>query len=230
LDERSALNPVSLYARAKIGAEQILRGLNDSEFHPVILRFATVYGLSPRPRFDVVVNLLTAKAVCQGEITIFGGDQWRPFVHVMDAAQAIVLSLEAPLVSVKAGAFNVGSDDQNYTISQIGELIHCLIPGTKVVNKGDDTDLRNYHVSFARIQRGLGFKAQFTVADGVKEIEAAVRKGEIKDYRDFVYNNYQTLSDASNLLSARSRHISNLYEVPPALETETLPFARVRSA
>jgi len=230
LDERSALNPVSLYARAKIGAEQILRGLNDSEFHPVILRFATVYGLSPRPRFDVVVNLLTAKAVCQGEITIFGGDQWRPFVHVMDAAQAIVLSLEAPLVSVKAGSFNVGSDEQNYTIAQIGELIHRVIPDTKVVNRGDDTDQRNYHVSFARIRRELGFKAQFTVEDGVKEIEAAVRKGEIKNYQDFAHNNYQTLSDAGNLLSARSRHISNLYEVPPAPETETLPFVRVRSA
>jgi nucleoside-diphosphate-sugar epimerase len=229
LDERSVLNPVSLYARAKIGAEQILRGLNDTEFHPVILRFATVYGLSPRPRFDVVVNLLTAKAVCEGEITIFGGDQWRPFVHVADAAQAIVLSLEAPLVSVKGGAFNVGSDEQNYTISQVGELIQRLVPNTKVVHQGKDVDRRNYHVSFVRIQRGLGFRPQFTVEDGIKEIEAAVRKGEIKNYQDFAYNNYQTLSDVTNLISARSRHISNLYAVPPALETDGLPLVQAPS-
>jgi nucleoside-diphosphate-sugar epimerase len=97
LDERSALNPVSLYARTKIDSERVLLALDDARFAPVILRFGTIYGISPRPRFDLVINLLTAKATCEKRITIFGGGQWRPFIHVDDAAEAILKCLEVPL-------------------------------------------------------------------------------------------------------------------------------------
>lgn len=214
VDERSALNPVSVYARAKIGSEQTLLGLNGPNFHPVILRLATVYGRSPRPRFDLVINLLTAKAVCDGEITIFGGDQWRPFVHVADVAQAILLCLAAPLASVKAGVFNVGSDEQNYTITQVGELIHRIIPQTRLVNHGNDADERDYHVSFARIRRELGFKPDYTVEDGVREIEAALRARQIENYQDKRYSNYMTLRDPANFLSISSRNITELYAAP----------------
>jgi nucleoside-diphosphate-sugar epimerase len=211
LDERSTLNPVSLYAQAKIGSEHTLLELNGPDFHPAILRFATVYGLSPRPRFDLVVNLLAAKAVCDGEITIFGGEQWRPFVHVADVAQAITLCLTAPLVNVKARVFNVGADEQNYTISQVGQLVQRVVPEAKLINQGDGQDQRSYHVSFARIRHELGFKPRFTVEDGIQEIVTELRTGHIKDYGERRFSNYKTLSDPSNHLGIRSRRIIELY-------------------
>jgi len=220
-DERSALKPVSLYARAKIGSEQTLLALNGPDFHPVILRLSTVFGHSFRPRFDLVVNFLTAKAVRDGEITIFGGEQWRPFVHVADVAQAIVLCVEAPLVSVKARIFNVGSDEQNYTINQVGELIHGIVPQARVVNVEGNGDRRDYRVSFSRIRRELGFKARYSVEDGVREIHAALMDGKIGDYQDRCYSNYKTLSDPGNHLTIRSRHINALY-APQSQATESV--------
>jgi len=177
----------------------------------VILRLGTVYGLSLRPRFDLVINLLAAKAECDGEITVFGGDQWRPFVHVEDVARAIILSLEGPISSVKGGIFNVGSDEQNYTISDLGKLIQGLIPKARLINQGSDTDKRDYRVSFAKIRRELGFVPHHRVEDGVREVAAALRSGQIEDYRAARYSNYKTLSDSSNYLSIRSRHINGVY-------------------
>jgi nucleoside-diphosphate-sugar epimerase len=215
VDERSELSPVSLYARAKIGSEQALLALNGPNFHPVILRLATVYGSSPRPRFDLVVNLLTAKAVCEGEITIFGGEQWRPFVHVADVGQAIVCCLAAPLACVKAEVFNVGSDEQNYTITEVGELIHRLIPQARLVNQGNGADHRDYHVSFARIRRELDFKPYHTLEDGIRQIETALRSGQIQNYQDKRYSNYLTLRYPANFRTISSRSINEIYA--PAL-------------
>jgi nucleoside-diphosphate-sugar epimerase len=198
LDERSALNPVSLYAQTKIDSERILLELADPTFAPTILRFSTIYGLSPRPRFDLVVNLLTAKAVREGKITVFGGDQWRPFVHVDDAAYAVQLALQAPLALVEGETFNVGSDAQNYTINQIGELIHRLIPSAQLVQQGSDVDKRNYRVSFAKIARVLNFEPRHTGEDGVHEIQAALEDGKIGDYYDRAFNNHSFLISEDN--------------------------------
>ncbi|MBA3468094.1 MAG: NAD-dependent epimerase/dehydratase family protein [Herpetosiphonaceae bacterium] len=198
LDERSALKPVSLYAQTKLDSERILLELAGATFAPTILRFATIYGLSPRPRFDLVVNLLTAKAVREGKITVFGGDQWRPFVHVDDAAYAVQLALQAPLELVKGEIFNVGSDSQNYTITQIGELIHRLIPDAQLVQQGNDIDKRNYRVSFAKIARLLHFAPRHTVEDGVREIQAALANGQIGDYYDRAFNNHSFLISEDN--------------------------------
>jgi nucleoside-diphosphate-sugar epimerase len=211
LDERSALNPVSLYARTKIDSERVLLALNDDRFAPIILRFATVYGLSPRPRFDLVVNLLAAQAVCEKRIIIFGGNQWRPFIHVNDAAEAILKCLEAPLHAVKGQIFNVGSDDQNYQIAQLGDLIKKLIPDVEVIRQGDDTDRRNYRVSFAKIRKHLGFTPRYTVADGILEIKAAIEAGRIRDYRDARYSNYKTLSNEDNITLIRRTRMTSLY-------------------
>jgi nucleoside-diphosphate-sugar epimerase len=211
LDERSALNPVSLYARTKIDSERVLLALNDDCFAPVILRFATVYGLSPRPRFDLVVNLLAAQAVCEKRITIYGGSQWRPFIHVDDAAEAILKCLEAPLQAVKGQTFNVGSDDQNYQIDQLGDLIKGLITEVEVIRQGEDADRRNYRVSFAKIREHLGFTPRHTVVDGVLEIKAAIEDGRIRDYRDARYSNYKTLSNEGNITLIRRTQITSLY-------------------
>lgn len=211
LNEKSGLKPVSLYARAKIASEKALLALKEPNFHPVILRFATVFGLSHRPRFDLVINLLTAKAVKEGQITIFGGDQWRPFVHVADVARAIVKCIEAPLESIDRQIMNVGSDEQNYTIAQIGDLIQRLIPTARLVTREVDGDKRDYHVSFEKIRRQLNFTPRYTVEDGIREIEAALMEGRIIDYQDMRYSNYRTLSDADNQQKIRSTHIPEFY-------------------
>ncbi len=189
-------------------SERVLLALNDDRFAPVILRFGTVYGLSPRPRFDLVINLLAAKATCEKRITIFGGDQWRPFIHVDDVAQAIFKCLEAPLQAVKGQTFNVGSDDQNYQITQLGDLIKELIPDAQVIHQGEDVDRRNYRVSFAKIQKHLGFTPRHTVAEGILEIKAAI--------------NYKTLSEEGHAALIRHTRMTPLYagglaEVQPSL-------------
>jgi nucleoside-diphosphate-sugar epimerase len=194
LDERSALNPVSLYARTKIDSERILLALNDDRFAPIILRFATVYGLSPRPRFDLVVNRLAAQAVCEKRITIFGGNQWRPFIHVDDAAEAILKCLEVPLHVIKGQVLNVGSDNQNYKIAQLGDIIKELIPDVEVIHQGEEIDKRNYRVSFTKIQKLLGFYPRRTIAEGILEIKTAIESGLIQDYHDSRYSNHEILS------------------------------------
>jgi len=211
LEERSALNPVSLYACTKIDSERVLLALNYDRFAPIILRFGTVYGLSPRPRFDLVINLLAAQAICEKSITIFGGDQWRPFIHVDDAAEAILKCLEAPLHAVKGQIFNVGCDDQNYRVAQLGDLIKELIPDVQVVHKGEDGDQRNYRVSFAKIRKHLGFTPRHTVREGILEIKAAIESGRFRDYRDPCYSNYKTLSEEDNATLTRHTRITPLY-------------------
>ncbi|HEX5083004.1 MAG TPA: NAD(P)-dependent oxidoreductase [Blastocatellia bacterium] len=193
LDEYSELNPVSLYARSKIASERVLMSLSDSNFAPTVLRFGTIYGLSGRTRFDLVVNLLTAKALVEGQITIRGGDQWRPFVHVHDAALAVFKTLEAPFSLVKNQTFNVGSNEQNYTIYQIGKIINQFVPSARIIDQGPDTDRRNYRVNFNKIRDLLGFAPVWVVEKGVTQVIEAVKSGKIKDYRDPRYSNVKFL-------------------------------------
>ena len=211
LDEHSALNPLSLYARTKIASEDLLLSLNDDPFAPIILRFGTIYGCSPRPRFDLVVNLLAAKATCEGSVAIFGGEQWRPFVHVDDAAEAILCCLKAPLDSVKGETFNVGCDEENYRIAQLGDIVEELFPDVDVVHTNEDVDLRDYHVSFAKIRKLLGFAPRHTVRDGILEIKEAIEDGRIGDYRDQCYSNYKTLRDENNGGLIRHTRMNVLY-------------------
>jgi nucleoside-diphosphate-sugar epimerase len=206
LDERSELNPVSLYARSKIASEKVLRKMADDRFSPVILRLGTIYGLSGRPRFDLVVNLLTAKAFVDHEITIFGGDQWRPFLHVDDAARAILTALEAPLNVVRNQIFNVGSNEQNYTIRQIGETILTHVPDAQVINKGDDVDRRNYWVNFTKIQKTLGFVPKWTVEQGVDQVIQALQSGRVRDYKDARYSNVKFLTEEGIYRLARNEN------------------------
>lgn len=194
LDERSELRPVSLYARTKIASERVLLKMGDEHFTPIILRFGTIYGLSGRPRFDLVVNLLAAKAVTEGEITIFGGNQWRPFVHVEDAARAILLALEAPAGLVHNQIFNVGSNEQNYTINQVGEIIQRLVPTARIIHNDENPDRRNYWVNFNKIRDVLGFQPQWTLEQGILQVIEALRSGKIKDYRDPLYSNVKFLT------------------------------------
>lgn len=214
LNERSLLNPVSLYARSKIASERVLSKMADELFAPVILRFGTIYGLSGRTRFDLVVNLLTAKAVTEKHITVFGGDQWRPFVHVDDAALAVLKALEAPLFAVRNRIFNVGSNEQNYTIQQVGELVQRSVPSARLTSMGSDSDNRNYRVDFSLIHNTLGFTPQWTVEQGIKQVIDAFNMGKIHDYKDARYSNVKFLSEdtATRLIRSESRWAYDLLD------------------
>ena len=203
LDERSSLNPVSIYARSKIASERVLSSMAGSSFGPTSLRFGTIYGLSGRTRFDLVVNLLTAKAMTERLITIFGGNQWRPFVHVDDAAEAVLRTIEAPMSLVRNQIFNVGSDEQNYTIQQVGEIIARLVPNSELVSEGSDTDTRNYKVSFAKLSKTLGFAPRWSIEQGVQQVIAAIESGAVLDYRDSKYSNVKFLGDEGASLLMR---------------------------
>jgi nucleoside-diphosphate-sugar epimerase len=195
LDEDSALAPVSLYARTKADSERLLNELASDAFCPTSFRFGTFYGLSPRPRFDLVVNLLAAKAVRDGSISIFGGTQWRPFIHVEDGADAIVRCLEAPLDVVRGQAYNVGSEDQNHTLGEIAELIRSMRAGVEVNYEEAAETEANYRVSFAKIQRDLGFVPGQNLETGIREVMDAVESEALGDYRQDRYSNHKTLTN-----------------------------------
>lgn len=195
LSEDSATNPISLYARMKLNSENILREMSDENFLPTILRLSTVYGYSPRPRFDLVVNTLTAKAITEGEITIFGGDQWRPNVHVADVAKAIILVLEADLNKVGNQVFNVGHESQNYILNQLGQLIREEIPSAKLIVEDRKIDKRNYKASFRKIAKVLNYAPDYDIKQGVRELVDAFKKGKIKDYKDPIFSNVDFLQN-----------------------------------
>jgi nucleoside-diphosphate-sugar epimerase len=190
LDETSALNPVSLYARMKIKSEEALGRLADESaaFSPTILRLATVFGLSPRPRFDLVVNRMTAHAVREGKVTVRGGSQWRPNVHVDDVARAVMAVVRAPLDAVRGRVLNVGDDGLNYRIGDLGELIAAEVPGARVEVVPEDGERRDYRVSFARIRSLLDYKAEHSIQDGVRELREFLETGAV-DFRGPEFSN-----------------------------------------
>ncbi len=189
LTEKSPLSPVSLYARMKTESERALLNLADGFFSPTILRLATVFGISPRMRFDLVVNTLTMKAVQENKITLFGGDQWRPNVHVSDVARAIISVLEAPLTQISGEIFNVGSNENNFTVSQLGEFVKLAVPAAKLILEEKKGDTRNYRVDFSKIQHALGFKALVGVQQGIQETAQALLEGKYHDPTYSIYYN-----------------------------------------
>jgi len=190
LDENSRLNPVSLYAKSKIASEFVIRQLSDSTFTPTILRFSTIFGLSGRTRFDLVINLMTANAVVENRVRVFGGDQWRPFLHVDDAAESVFLALQSPKSLVANQVFNVGDSSANKTLQQAGELIQSIVPGTELILLDADGDRRNYRVDFTKINTVLNFKANWTLEAGINQVVEAIKSGRVADYRDPKYSNF----------------------------------------
>ncbi len=184
--------PISLYAATKVDSEEALLAAESETFHPTILRFATIFGLSPRPRFDLVVNLLTAKARQEGLITIFNGEQWRPFLHVHDAAEAIARVLGAPVELVGGEIYNIGDQRLNYTLTNISELIRTVFPRTRVEHI-ENTDRRSYRVSFDKVHSQLGFECSRDVKAGILELKQAFDEGAIVDYKHPLYSNVKYL-------------------------------------
>ncbi len=169
LDENSPTGPMSLYAESNLESEALFRArLEGSGVECVLLRFATVFGVSPRMRFDLVVNLLTARALREGVVEVYGGEQWRPQVHVDDVASALLAALDHPKAAGRT--YNVGSDALNLRIGELGEAIASRFPDAKL-NVSETRDPRSYRVSFARIEDELGYRARHSIDSGVREIQ-----------------------------------------------------------
>lgn len=192
LNEKSDLNPISLYAEMKLKSERGILEIVDENFSPVILRMATLYGISPRMRFDLVVNTLTIKALKEKKITIFGGEQWRPFLHVIDAANAYIKCIESPISNIKGKIFNVTSE--NLKIKKLGQYIKEIIPNIEMNIDTKQVDKRNYNVSSNKIRNMLHYKSFFDIKKGIKEIKDAVEKeNRYNDYPHSKYINYEYL-------------------------------------
>ncbi len=190
MDEMAPLHPQSTYAQTKIHAEHYLLSVRDAMFSPCILRFATLYGLSPRMRFDLAVNIMTVKAALEHEVKVYGGEQWRPFLHVRDAARIIVQALESTASTTLPEIYNCGSETENYPLKELGQLLVREVPGVKLCFVPEEVDKRSYRVNFGRIQRDLNFQCQYRVIDGIREILATIQTGLYHDYTLPRYSNY----------------------------------------
>jgi nucleoside-diphosphate-sugar epimerase len=198
IHERSALNPVSLYARTRIMSEELL--LSQQDVDVIILRLATVCGVSPRMRFDLMVNTMTACATAQGTIRVSGAKQWRPHLHVQDAAEAFRVAVEAETTREKT--FNVGSDEQNYTVGEVAEHVAEHYPGTEIEYAPNGHDLRSYRVAFDRIRETLDFRASKTIDDAISEVGGLLTSGRVADFRHDQFHNAKWLSASGRLQGA----------------------------
>jgi len=198
IHEGSHLNPVSLYARTRIMSEELLLGQQDVDV--LILRLATVCGVSPRMRFDLMVNTMTACATAQGAIRVSGAKQWRPHLHVQDAAEAFLMAVEAK--SSREKIFNVGSDEQNYTVGEVAERVAQRYPGTQIDYAPNGHDLRSYRVAFDRIRSTIGFRASRTVDDAIAEVGGLMTSGRVPDFRQDQFHNAKWLSASGRLQGA----------------------------
>jgi nucleoside-diphosphate-sugar epimerase len=179
-------------------SEELL--LAQSDVDVLILRLATVCGVSPRMRFDLMVNTMTACATAQRTIRVSGAKQWRPHVHVQDAAEAFLRAVEAPRSAEKV--FNVGSDQQNFTVGDIAERVAARIADTHIEYAPNGHDLRSYRVCFDRIRTVLGFQPQRTVDDAIAEVDALLRTGSVPDFRHEQFHNAKWLSANGRLQGA----------------------------
>ena len=179
LDESSPFNPVTPYGVSKVMVEKDVTQLASDHFSPVFLRSATAYGVSPRLRFDLVLNNLTAWAFTTGLVYLKSdGSPWRPVVHIEDMSRAFLAALEAPRELIHNQAFNVGRTSENYRIRELAEIVAELVPGSRIEFAADaGPDKRNYRVSCEKIETTLpGYQPQWTVRKGVQELYEAYRK------------------------------------------------------
>jgi nucleoside-diphosphate-sugar epimerase len=178
-DEDRPTNPLTVYARANQAAERDVLPLADEAFSVIVLRQATIYGYSPRMRFDLAINGMTWGAWKNQVLPLMrDGTQWRPMVHVRDAARAQIFMLEAPAGAVSGRIFNVGSANNNYQLGPLAELISATLPEPARIEWYGDPDHRSYRVAFDRIE-ALGWRAELTAADGAREIQRLLEAGAL---------------------------------------------------
>lgn len=191
--EDTPLNPQSLYAETKIAGEEYLLSQKDAICAPLVFRFATLYGLSPRTRFDLIVNQFVLEAFTKRQLIIYQRGYSRSFVHIRDVVRGIIMGLEAEQSKIRGQVFNLGTDNGNYSKNDIVGYVLKRMPET-VVEYKDLTfggDMRDISVSFEKIKRVLGFETTLDIDDGVREVLYALKSGLIKDPTDDRYRNAQ---------------------------------------
>jgi nucleoside-diphosphate-sugar epimerase len=187
--EEFELAPVSLYAETKVAAELDVLAAANGGLTPTCMRLATVFGTSPRMRFDLTVNEFTRELALDQDLVVYGEQFWRPYVHVRDAARTIVAVLEAPREQVAGEVFNVGDTDENYRKLDLVELLRERFPQARVVFVHKDEDPRDYRVSFEKLRSKLGFGVERRVPDGMDEVIALLRSGLVDDPYASIYRN-----------------------------------------
>ena len=225
IDETGALNPVTAYGQSKVWSERDIAPLADERFCPTYLRPATAYGLSPRLRFDIVLNNLTAWATTKGLIYLKSdGSPWRPIVHIEDISRAFIAVLDAPAEAVRNEAFNVGMTAHNYRIRDIAEIVADVVPGCRISLAPDAApDKRSYRVSFEKIARVLPwFKPEWDARRGAVQLYEAFRSSGLT-LEEFEGPTYQRIGHikkliADEIIDRDLRHVAGKTSVRPAAE------------
>jgi nucleoside-diphosphate-sugar epimerase len=189
ITEEGTLAPVSLYAEQKVGIERALLEDDYSPLLPTCLRFATVYGVAPRMRFDLTVNEFTRDLFLGRALEVFGEQFWRPYVHVRDAARAVAHVLDQPVEKVGRQVYNVGRSGENYRKLDIVEEIRKVTDNGEVTFVQRSEDPRDYKVSFDKIYNELGFETTMTVPDGIREVIENLQQGRFDDPFGRAYRN-----------------------------------------
>ncbi len=203
LDETSEFNPVTPYGTSKVLVERDISQMASEDFSPTFLRASTAYGMSPKLRFDLVVNNLTAWAFTTGEVHLKSdGTPWRPIVHVEDIAQAYIATLEADRTLVHNRAFNVGTTSENYQIREIAAVVRDVVPGSRIgFADGAAPDVRNYRVDCNLISKTLhGFKPQWTLRRGVEQLYSAYKSTGLK-LEDFEGKKFKRIAHIKDLVA-----------------------------
>ncbi len=190
LDEFSHTGPITLYALTKLASERDLLELSSNDFRVTVLRFSTLFGLSRRMRFDLAVNAMAKRGIEKNNISVNGqGNQYRPFIHLRDAIDAMQAVLRAEPAVVRGQIFNVGGDQLNYTIQGLAEEVQAAFQNITIEHVPGNADVRSYRVRFRKITEALGFVPQRTIQDGVNEIIQAVQENVVQNIQDDRYYN-----------------------------------------
>jgi nucleoside-diphosphate-sugar epimerase len=204
LTEEASFNPVTPYGHSKVLVEQDVAKLADETFSPTFLRNATAYGVSPRLRFDLVINNLTAYAYTSGLVFLMSdGTPWRPVVHIEDISRAFIAVLKSDRDVVHNQAFNVGRNDENYRISELAEIVNDVVPGCRIeIADGAGPDKRTYRVDFGKISRVLPeFSPQWTARRGAQQLYRAYQEVDLNQ-DDFEGPRYRRIDHIKELLDS----------------------------
>jgi len=194
VDENSPIQPLSLYSKTKVNSENFILNTKNSSFEPCILRFATAHGLSPRMRFDLLLQEFLRDAILDKKIRIYGPNFWRPLAHVDDISNACITTIKSSKNLISGQVYNVGNTSENYTKKMLAEIIQEFVPSTEIEITGSKTDLRTYKVSFDKIKNNLKFISKKTIRNSIQDILSKIEKGNL-DPRASEFSNMSKLTE-----------------------------------